>query len=96
MDVSEGGVLGRGLAERLHRLILPAPAIGGHAVEIRGEALGHDRLGGRPGVRRLAGEQLVEHAAEAVEVGAAAERRVGEEPLRAHVGRRAEDEAGSR
>ena len=59
-----------------------------------GEALGHDRLRGRPGVRRLAGQQLVDHAAQAVEIGAAVERGVAERLLRAHVGRGADREPG--
>ena len=68
----------------------PEPAERGR---LSGEALGDHRLRRRPGERRLAGQHLVEHAAESIDVasgvdGAAAGL------LGAHVGRRADGEAG--
>ena len=59
-----------------------------------GHHLGHDRLRGRPGERRLAGEHLVEHAAEAVHVGARVEVAFAHRLFGAHVLRRAEGHAG--
>ena len=52
------------------------------------------RLRRRAGERRLAGEHLVQHAAEAVEVAPPVDRRVAAGLLGAHVGRRADGEAG--
>ena len=63
----------------------------GHGLD---HAPGNDRLGGRPGIRRLPGEHLVEHAAEGVDVGAAVDVRVAGRLLGAHVVRRAEGEPG--
>ena len=72
-----------------HRLAQPAG--GGDRIA---QPFGDDRLRGGSGVGRLAGEQLVEHAAQAVEVGPAVERGVAQRLLGTHVGRRAEGEAG--
>ena len=90
--------VGRRLGERagdrpLHRLGhgLPDGPDPGHRLD---HAPGNDRLGGRAGVRRLAGEHLVEHAAEGVDVGAAVDERVGGRLFGAHVVRRAEGESG--
>ena len=51
-----------------------------------------DRLGGRSGERGLAGEHLVHHAAERVDVAARVEMAVGCTLLRTHVGGRAQRE----
>ena len=47
-----------------------------------------------PGERRLPGQHLVEHRGQAVDVGAGVEPAVAGRLLRAHVGRRADREAG--
>ena len=59
-------------------------------------ALGDDRLGGWPGIRRLPGEHLVEHAPEGVDVGAAIHVGIAGCLLGAHVVRCAEREPGLR
>ena len=58
------------------------------------EPLGEDRLLSRAGEGRLAGQHLVEHAAEGVHVGAAVERALAGRLLGAHVVRRPEHDAG--
>ena len=58
-----------------------------------GEQLGDHRLRGRAGDRRLAGEHLVQHGAERVDVAARVERAVARRLLGAHVLRRAERES---
>ena len=64
----------------------------------RPRALGHhprhDRLGGRAGEGRVAGEHLVEHRAERVDVGAGRDLALAHRLLGAHVVRRAERHAG--
>ena len=87
-----GGDLGEGAHDRLvHRRGdgVAQPAHGGHRIH---QPLGDDRGRRRAAVRRLAGEQLVQHAGEAVliaaTVGALVERLLG-----AHVLRRADDES---
>ena len=72
--------------------VLREPAHGGHRIH---QPLGDDRRRRRAAVRRLAGEQLEQHAGEAVliaaPVGALVERLLG-----AHVLRRADDEPRAR
>ena len=60
-----------------------------------GQPARDDRLDGRPGERRLAGDHLVEHAAQAVDVGSGVEVSLAGALLRAHVRRRAHDDAGA-
>ena len=60
------------------------------------EHLGDDRLHGRAGKRRLAGEHLVRHRTERVEVDARVDRLLAHRLLGTHVLRRAEREAGLR
>ena len=55
-----------------------------------------DRWAGRAGEGRLAAQHLVEHAAEAVDVGAGVELASAGGLLRAHVGRRSDRAARSR
>ena len=54
----------------------------------------HDRLGGGAGERRLAGEHLVEHGAERVDVRAGGDLALAHRLLGTHVVRRAERHAG--
>jgi hypothetical protein len=59
-----------------------------------GETLGEDRLLARAGERRLAGQHLVEHAAQGVDVRARIDGALADRLLGAHVVRRAQREAG--
>ena len=58
--------------------------------------LGDDGLRGRSGVGRLPRQHLVQHAAQCVEIAPAVDLPLGHRLLRAHVGRRADGEAGLR
>ena len=55
-----------------------------------------DRLRRRPRERRLSGDHLVQHAAQAVDVAPAVDSRIGHRLLGTHVRRRAERDAGAR
>ena len=59
-----------------------------------GEHPGHDRLRGRAGERRVAGQHLVEHHAQRVDVGAGGDLPLAHRLLGPHVVRRAERHAG--
>ena len=74
----------------------PAPPAGasGRSAPVAAESLGDHRLRRWPGERRLAGQHLVEHAAERVDVGAGVDVALAARLLGAHVGRRADGEAG--
>ena len=78
----------RGFDVRRHRC---------RATRCAARLLGHhardDRLRARPGERRLAGEHLVQHRAERVDVAARVDRALAHRLLGAHVLRRAEREA---
>ena len=62
--------------------------------DLAGDALGGDGLGIGPGEGRLAGQHLVQHRAQRVDVGAAVEPALAGGLLRAHVRGRADDHAG--
>ena len=74
---------------RRHRLAR-APH-GRHGI---GQPVRDDRLGRGTGVRRLAGQHLVEHAPESVDVGPRVHRGVAHRLLRTHVGRGPQRQAG--
>ena len=59
-----------------------------------GQHLGHDRLRGRPGERRLAGQHLVGHAAQRVDVAPGRDLALAHRLLGTHVVRRAERHPG--
>ena len=69
-------------------------AAGWYRLRRLGQHLRDDRLRGRSGERRLAGEHLVEHAAQGVDVGAGGDLALAHRLLGAHVVRRAERHAG--
>ena len=60
-----------------------------------GEMLGHDGMDGRAGERRHAGQHLVHHARQRVEIGARVEVAGAARLLGTHVRRRADDDAGA-
>ena len=88
------GTGGQRLPDRLVHALRHARPHRPHARRRLGEPLRDDRLRRGAGVRRLARQHLVEHRAEAVDVGPGVEPRVAGGLLRAHVGRRADREPG--
>ena len=62
----------------------------GHRLRLDGHHLRDDRLSGRAGERRLAGEHLVQHAPERIDVGARVDGALAHGLLGTHVLRRAE------